>query len=108
VNSNNYGYKSKHSCTQDENGTVIGVAVVDDSQNKSYTKALSDISQDGIYKAYNAGSKTYRLIVPPCALSNNATFWLRDGEKRYSMQLTQTTFEAGKLYKVTMKINESI
>ena len=108
VNSNNYGYKNKHSCTQDENGTVIGVAVVDDSQNKSYTKALSDISQDGIYKAYNAGSKTYRLIVPPCALSNNATFWLRDGEKRYSMQLTQTTFEAGKLYKVTMKINESI
>ena len=108
VNSNNYGYKSKHSCTQAENGTVIGVAVVDDSQNKSYTKALSDISQDGIYTAYNAGSKTYRLIVPPCALSNNATFWLRDGEKRYSMQLTQTTFEAGKLYKVTMKINESI
>ena len=104
VNSNNYGYKSKHSCTQAQNGTVIGVAVVDDSQAKAYTKALSDISQDGIYTAYNAGSKTYRLIVPPCTLSNKATFWLRDGEKRYSMQLPQTTFEAGKLYKVKMTI----
>ena len=104
VNSNNYGYKSKHSCTQAKNGTVIGVAVVDDSQAKAYTKAIGTISQDGIYTAYNAGSKTYRLIVPPCTLSNKATFWLRNGEKRYSMQLTQTTFEAGKLYKVKMTI----
>ena len=104
VNSNSYGYQSKHSCTQAQNGTVIGVAVVDDKQNKSYTKVISDISQDGIYTAYNAGSKTYRLIVPPCTLSKNPTFWLRDGEKRYSMQLNQTTFEAGKLYKVKMTI----
>jgi hypothetical protein len=104
VNSYNYGYKSKHSCTQAHNGTVIGVAVVDDDQKKSYTKAISDISQDGTYTAYNAGNKTYRLIVPPCALSKNPTFWLRDGEKRYSMQMTQTTFEAGKLYKVKMTI----
>ena len=104
VNSNNYGYKSKHSCTQAKNGTVIGVAVVDDSQAKAYTKAIGTISQDGVYTAYNAGSKTYRLIVPPCTLSNKATFWLRDGEKRYSMQLTQTTFEAGKLYKIKMTI----
>jgi hypothetical protein len=80
------------------------VAVVDDDQKKSYTKAISDISQDGTYTAYNAGNKTYRLIVPPCALSKNPTFWLRDGEKRYSMQMTQTTFEAGKLYKVKMEI----
>ena len=104
VNSNNYGYKSKHSCTQAQNGTVIGVAVVDDSQAKAYTTPIGTISQDGTYTAYNAGSKTYRLIVPPCTLSNKATFWLRDGEKRYSMQLTQTTFEAGKLYKVKMTI----
>jgi hypothetical protein len=104
VNSYNYGYKSKHSCTQAHNGTVIGVAVVDDDQKKSYTKAISDISQDGTYTAYNTGNKTYRLIVPPCALSKNPTFWLRDCEKRYSMQMTQTTFEAGKLYKVKMTI----
>ena len=104
VNSNNYGYKSKHSCKVEENGTVIGVAVVDDSQSKSYTKAIGTISQNATYTAYNAGSKTYRLIVPPCTLSKNPTFWLRDGEKRYSMTLSQTTFEAGKLYKVKMTI----
>jgi hypothetical protein len=104
VNSSNYGYKSKHSCTQAQNGTVIGVAVVDDNLKKSYTKSLSDISQDATYTAYNAGSKTYRLIVPPCTLSKKPTFWLRDGEKRYSMQLIQTTFEAGKLYKAKLTI----
>ena len=104
INSNEYGYKNKHACAQTANGTVIGVAVVDDSQKKAYTKSISTISQTATYTAYNAGSKTYRLIVPPCLLKNKATIWLRDGEKRYSMQLDQTTFEAGKLYKVTMKI----
>lgn len=104
VNSNNYGYKNKHACDVADNGKVIGVAVVDDNQRKAYTKSLSDIAQTTTYTAYNVGSKTYRLIVPPCVLTNNATFWLRDGEKRYSMQLDQNTFEGGKLYKVTMKI----
>ena len=109
VNSNNYGYLKKHSCTQAENGTVIGVAVIDDSQHKAFTKAISTFSQSGTYTAYNAGSKTYRLIVPPCTLTKNATFWLRDGETRYNMMLPQTTFESGKLYKITMKIqNETI
>ena len=109
INSNNYGYKSKHNCTADKNGTVIGVAVIDDSQTKAYTTAISPISQNATYTAYNAGSKTYRLIVPPCKLTNNATFWLRDGEKRYRMSLPKTIFESGKLYKITMKIqNETI
>lgn len=104
VNSNNYGYLKKHSCTADKNGTVIGVAVIDDSKGFAYTTAISTISQDATYTAYNAGSKIYRLIVPPCELTNSATIWLRDGEKRYSMQLPQTTFESGKLYKITMNI----
>ena len=65
---------------------------------------MRDISLTGTYTAYNAGSTTYRLIVPPCTLSNNPTFWLRDGAKRYSMQLNQTTFEAGKQYNITMKL----
>ena len=104
VNSNNYGYKSKHTCEVADNGKVIGVAVVDDSQAKAYTKSLDNISQTTTYTAYHAGSKTYRLIVPPCTLTNKATLWLRDGEKRYSMQLSQTTFEGGKLYHVTMKL----
>ena len=104
VNSNSYGYQAKHACEAAANGKVIGVAVVDDSQNKAYTQALSDISLTGTYTAYNAGNKIYRLIVPPCALTKNPTFWLRDGAKRYSMQLNQTTFEAGKQYHITMKL----
>ena len=110
VNSNNYGYQAKHACGVDDNGKVIGVAVVDDSKNKAYTELMSDITQDATYTAYNDGSMTYRLIVPPCTLNSNATFWLRDGEKRYSMQLNETDLQAGKLYKVTMTIknDESI
>lgn len=104
VNSTEYGYQNKHNCTADQNGKVIGVAVIDDSKNKAYTEAIGQMAQTTTYTAYNAGKKTYRIIVPPCTLKNNATFWLRDGEKRYSMKLNQTTFEAGKLYQVTMKI----
>ena len=114
INSNTYGYQAKHQCGVDNNGKVIGIAVVDDSEKKALTKSLSDIAQTATYTAYNEGGKTeggntyrlYRLIVPPCKLTNNATFWLRDGEKRYSMPLDLKTFEGGKLYKVTMKIGQ--
>lgn len=106
VNSNSYGYQNKHNCNVAQNGKVIGIAVIDDSKSKAYTEAIDQIAQTATYTAYNAGSKTYRIIVPPCTLSNKATFWLRDSEKRYSMTLDQTTFEAGKLYKITMKIKK--
>ncbi len=106
VNSSNYGYKNKHACTVDENGTVLGIAVIDDTQGLAYTKPFTEIAQTATYTAYPVGSLTYRLIVPPCTLSSAATFWLRDGEKRYSMTLNQTTFEAGKLYNVTMTLSE--
>ena len=102
VNSNSYGYKNKHTCTITQNGTVIGVAKVD-ADNATITP-FSSIEQTAVYKAYNTGSKVYRLIVPPCSLNNNATLWLRDGENRYSMKLSQKVFEAGILYEVTMKI----
>ena len=102
VNSNEYGYKNKHACTVAQNGTVIGVANVD--ANNATITPLSSIGQTATYTAYNAGGKVYRLILPPCELDNNATFWLRDGEKRYSMKLSQKEFEAGMLYKITMKI----
>lgn len=102
-----YGYKAKHDCPAGDNGKVIGVAVVDDSQAMAFTRPLDQIAQDATYTAYPAGSRTYRLIVPPCTLGSEATFWLRDGVKRYSMQLSQTNFDAGKLYHVTMKTDES-
>ena len=104
VNSNEYGYRNKHTCTKDENGKVIGVAVVNDALKKTQIRGFSEISQDATYTAYNAGTKTYRLIVPPCSLAANATLWIRDGEKRYSMQLDQTLFESGKLYSITMQV----
>lgn len=104
VNVNNYGYKAKHNCNVNMNGKVIGIAVVDDSQAKAVTEPINDREQTATYTAYNAGSKTYRLIVPPCILNKNATIWLRDGEKRYSMTLSQQSFEQGHLYKITMKI----
>ena len=68
-------------------------------------KPFSEIGQNTTYTAYNAGSKTYRLIIPPCTLSQNATFWIRDGETRYSMEMDQTLFEPGKLYRITVQIN---
>ena len=73
VNVNNYGYKAKHNCNVNMNGKVIGVAVVDDSQAKAITEPINDREQTATYTAYNAGSKTYRLIVPPCTLSKSAT-----------------------------------
>jgi hypothetical protein len=38
-------------------------------------------------------------------LADKAVFWLRDGERRYSMTLDLTDFEQGRLYKITMQIN---
>ena len=102
VNSNNYGYKNKHTCTVAQNGTVIGVANI--GADNSTITPFSSIGQTATYRACNTGNKVFRLIVPPCQLANNATFWLRDGEKRYNMTLSQKDFEAGILYKVTMKI----
>lgn len=105
VNSNDYGYRSKHSCTKEQNGRVIGVAVVDDAQRKTLVKPLDEIGQDATYTALGVGGKRYRLIVPPCELAGKATLWLREGERRYRMQLDQTEFEPGRLYKITMQIN---
>lgn len=104
VNSNNYGYLNKHSCTVDENGMALGVAVISDNDKKASRKAFKDIDQTATYTAYNTGNKIYRLIVPPCTLTKNATFWLRDGGKRYTATLSQQEFVAGKLYKLTINI----
>ena len=104
VNSNNYGYLNKHSCTVDENGMALGVAVISDNDKNATRKAFKDIDQTSTYTAYNTDNKIYRLIVPPCTLTKNATFWLRDGEKRYTATLSQQEFVAGKLYNLTINI----
>ena len=104
VNSNNYGYLNKHSCTVDENGMALGVAVISDNDKNATRKAFKDIDQTSTYTAYNTDNKIYRLIVPPCTLTKNATFWLRDGGKRYTATLSQHEFVAGKLYNLTINI----
>ena len=106
VNSNNYGYQKKNACGNSENGTVIGVAQINSSD--ATTKAISSVSQTATYTAYKAGDNVFQLIVPPCTIATgNATIWLRNGEKRYSMTLNpqnEQIFEAGKMYNVKMTI----
>lgn len=103
VNSNNYGYLNKHSCTIDENGKALGVAVVSDTDKKASRKAFKDIAQSATYTAFKKDTKIYRLIIPPYAISN-AVVWLRDGEKRYNMPLSLAAVDAGKLYTVIMNL----
>ncbi len=111
-----YGYQEKCSCTKENNGKVLGVAVIDDSQKKAIVypmtgnpnpNSLTTIDNTGTYIAhYVSGSGTstrvYYLIVPPCSLTDHATFHILDGEKRYRYTLQQQTFEQGKLYPVNI------
>lgn len=124
VNSN-YGYRQKSSCKKENHGKVIGVAVIDEAAARAKTYSLTGnpmpaggsyntnsksagtaawgtILNTGIYTAHPLGNGTFRLIVPPCVLDQEATFWLRDGEKRYSATLTRKEFKEGELYPVNL------
>ena len=100
-----FGYKEKSSCSKDLNGKVLGVAVISDSEKKALVQPMdgSAVPNTGIYTAHRDGSYYY-LIVPPCSLSSNAVFWVRDGEKRYSYTLENKLFEQGKLYPVKIAL----
>ena len=100
----NFGYKVKNSTDKkNNNGVVMGIAQV--GKDKATTVPIP-VSVTTTYTALNVGNKQYRLIVPPCELSANANIWLRDGKKRYKIQLDQIEFKAGTLYTVTMQINK--
>lgn len=122
-----FGYREKNSCNYEHNGKVIGIGVNVDNQkstldnsmgraicvpmtgnpNPAYDKTYTDdekIKNDGIYTAYKVNNKQYRLIVPPCTLSTNAQIWVRDGERRYMMELARTEFHEGELYPVKVKL----
>ena len=102
-----YGYQQKCSCTKDDNGKVLGVAIINDAAKTAQVKALNgtDIQNSGVYTAHRDGNYYY-LIVPPCTLptNTNAVFWIRDGEKRYSYTLQQTTFEQGYQYPINITL----
>ena len=108
-----FGYKQKNSCTKENNGKVLGVAVNTDSY--AYTMPMtgnpnpdsrSCVPNDGTYTAYKAATKLYRLIVPPCVLENKnkPVFHLLDGNRRWTYELNQLTFEQGNLYKIKINV----
>lgn len=121
-NSNNYGPKYSTSCSKENNGKVIGVAVIDESAGRVKTYSMTgnpspaggtnnasvwgNVPNTGTYIAYNEGGGKYRMIVPPCVLTDAPVFYLRDGDKRYRMSFSRTTFEQGCLYPITLKISE--
>lgn len=122
-----YGYRQKSSCSYENNGKVLGIAVNDETakrakvapmtgnpvaggeyssgtgSNNRYV-ALDPVPNTGTYTAYKQATKTYRLIVPPCVLEDNPIFWLRDGSHRYKVTFEHNTFEEGKLYPVTLTL----
>lgn len=114
-----YGYRQKSSCSYENNGKVLGIAVNDEDAKRAKVAPMSGnpvpggdnsdivaaVPNTGTYTSFKQATKHYRIIVPPCVLSDNATFWLRDGSRRFNVTLTNKTFEEGKLYPVTLKIN---
>lgn len=113
-----YGYRQKSSCSYENNGKVLGVAVNDHAAGRAKVAPLTGspvpggdntslapvVANTATYTAYKMAAKHYRLIVPPCVLTTKAVFWLRDGSRRFTVALDQMTFSEGKLYPVTLKV----
>ncbi len=94
------GYKSTNSTSSDdENGKVLGIGVINGSS--ASCKAFKDIDQTATYKAYK-GSGVYKFILPPCSLTNEAVIWVRDGSSRWSVPLSQKEFAQGTMYNITL------
>lgn len=115
----NFNYRSKSSCNYEYNGRVIGIGVNVDAANRSYAYPMTGnpnpaynktfttseiVPNSGTYIAYKVDNKHYRMIVPPCVLTENAQIWVRDGERRYKMQLERKVFEEGVLYPVKVTL----
>lgn len=108
-----YGYKAKAKCEYKNNGKVIGVV----GENANVHKLSGGVSDTNVtlaavpntatYTCFHESGKQYRLIVPPCMLTDNAVFWLRDDERRFKMTLDRKKFVQGKLYKITMKVGST-
>ena len=114
--SENYSYRQKASCSYENNGKVLGIEVIDEGNKRSSIASMTGnptpgesnsnvygtVANTATYTCYKTEPKHFLLYVPPCTLTQNAVFWVRDGERRYSAQLVQTTFEEGVCYKVTV------
>ncbi len=101
------GYRQKHACTAAENGKVLGIGINQESTGTSYTQPFTEIAQTTTYKALHKSGQVFQLIVPPCTLTDKAVVWVRDGEKKWSAELSQTSFEQGYLYNVSLTLKSS-
>lgn len=113
-----YGYRQKSSCSYANNGKVLGVAVNDESAGRAKVAPMTGnptpggansstaaaVANTGTYTAYKRATKHYRLIVPPCTLTTNAVFWLRDDTRRFTITLQRKEFVEGRCYPVTLKL----
>lgn len=115
-----FGYRQQASCSQANNGKVIGALVIDHSASRAKTYSMTGnpmpaggsynttawgtIPNTGTYKAFHDAGKVYRLIVPPCELTQKPVFYLRDGSRRFRMELNHLKFEQGVMYNLTLKV----
>lgn len=131
-----FKYMHKASCSYENNGKVIGIEVLDDTNKRTRVYALTGnpypaggdynsynyakVPNTGTYRAYQDTSNKlhFTLYVPPCNLdpdgvdannegTNHAVMWLRDGTKRYKMVLNQKVFEEGVCYKLKMVVSKN-
>lgn len=103
-----YGDYNRTKCAYEDNGKVLGIAVVDQEETKGIKQVpILDFPQDGVYLAYKQDVNTFLMIIPPYdATGKTPTLWLRQGEKRWKVLLplpANNIFESGKRYTVTMK-----
>lgn len=115
-----YGYRQKSSCSYENNGKVLGIAVNDHAAGRAkvapltgsptpggaYSSVVATVTNTATYTAYKQELKHYRIIVPPCVLEAKAVFWLRDGSRRFSVALDELSFVEGTLYAVTLNLGE--
>lgn len=119
-----YGYREKATCKFDNHGKVIGVAEVNDTLKHAVVHPFggmtdiggfsgyqgSQVPNNATYTAYKNATGQYRLIVPPCTISEKVEIWVRDGAQRFSVVLNEkendvlkpVKFEEGKLYPVVL------
>lgn len=105
-----YGDWQRTACPKDKNGTVLGISVINEAQEKVEQKPIEECSQTATYTAFNGGSNKFYFIIPPYTVeqtieSKLPTLWLRQGTKRWSAKLTlptDNTFKSGVRYNVKM------
>lgn len=116
-----YGYRQKSSCSYANNGKVLGIAVNDESAKRAKvapltgspvpgganSAAVATVPNTATYTAYRQGLKHYRIIVPPCVLATKAVFLLRDGSRRFSIDLKRLEFKEGMLYPVKLTLGDN-